>query len=139
MQCRTGHAFLGEYYSQFVPNKNVDCPCGEELQTREHILRACPKYEDFRYILRKASEDICLKDILGTSEGIEALTEFLKESGAFTATGKPRSKRTEIDYMPLGIWEDLNTMSRGMEEEDITQEADWRDEIVDSSDSEAET
>ncbi|KAJ3911150.1 hypothetical protein F5877DRAFT_27701, partial [Lentinula edodes] len=39
MQCpsRTGHAYIGEYYSQFVPNENVNCPCGEELQTCEHI------------------------------------------------------------------------------------------------------
>ncbi|KAJ3911991.1 hypothetical protein F5877DRAFT_1668, partial [Lentinula edodes] len=50
-QCRTGHAFIGEYYLQFVPGENVDCPCGVELQTREHILRACPKYEEYRYIL----------------------------------------------------------------------------------------
>ncbi|KAJ3738241.1 hypothetical protein EV360DRAFT_3934, partial [Lentinula raphanica] len=83
MQCRTGHAFLGEYYSKFVPIKNVDCPCGAELQTREHILRECPKYEDYRYILQKVSQDICLTDILGTEEGIEALTEFLDMSGAF--------------------------------------------------------
>ncbi|KAJ3738285.1 hypothetical protein EV360DRAFT_2280, partial [Lentinula raphanica] len=40
--CRTGHAFLGEYYSKFVPNENIDCPCGERLQTREHVLRECP-------------------------------------------------------------------------------------------------
>ncbi|KAJ3862450.1 hypothetical protein EV359DRAFT_12033, partial [Lentinula novae-zelandiae] len=88
--CWTGHAYAGEYYSQFVPNENVNCPCGEELQTREHILRACPRYEDHRHILQKASKDICLKDILGTREGIEALTEFLDESGAFTRTGRPR-------------------------------------------------
>ncbi|KAJ4495949.1 hypothetical protein C8J55DRAFT_400700, partial [Lentinula edodes] len=88
--CRTGHAFLGEYYAQFVPGENINCPCGEDLQTREHILRACPRYDNFRHILRKASDDICLKEILGTEEGIEALTEFLEESGAFTKTGKQR-------------------------------------------------
>ncbi|KAJ3759891.1 hypothetical protein EV360DRAFT_40953 [Lentinula raphanica] len=42
VQCRTGHAFVGKYYSKFVPGENVDCPCGEALQTREHILRECP-------------------------------------------------------------------------------------------------
>lgn len=90
VQCRTGHAYTGEYYSQFAPNENINCPCGEELQTREHILRICHRYEDSRHILRKASQDICLKDILGTKEGIEALTEFLDESGTFTKTGKQR-------------------------------------------------
>ncbi|KAJ3850085.1 hypothetical protein EV368DRAFT_46013 [Lentinula lateritia] len=132
MQCRTGHAFLGEYYSQFVPNKNIDCPCGEELQTREHILRACPRYVDHRHTLQKASEDICLKDILGTSEGIEALTEFLDESGAFTRTGRPQTTPTEPSYTPLGIWEEIT--SHEMEEENVTLEADWREETVDSTD-----
>ncbi|KAJ3851409.1 hypothetical protein EV368DRAFT_43203 [Lentinula lateritia] len=88
MQCRTGHAYTGEYYSQFSPHENVNCPCGEELQTREHILRACPKYRDHQYILQKVFDDICLKDILGTSKGIEALTKFLDESGAFTRMGR---------------------------------------------------
>ncbi|KAJ3840660.1 hypothetical protein F5878DRAFT_522408, partial [Lentinula raphanica] len=83
MQCRTGHAYIGEYYSKFVPSKNVDCPCGEARQTREHILRECPVYEDYRYILQKVSQDVCLADILGSEDGIEALTEFLELSGAF--------------------------------------------------------
>ncbi|KAF8829680.1 hypothetical protein HHX47_DHR2000357, partial [Lentinula edodes] len=139
MQCRTGHAYTGEYYSQFVPNENVNCPCGEELQTREHILRACPKYRDHRYILQKASDDICLKDILGTSKGIEALTEFLDESGAFTRTGGRRPTPTEPSYTPLGIWEELEIISHETEEDNITLEADWRNEIVDSTDSGTET
>ncbi|KAJ3850239.1 hypothetical protein EV368DRAFT_16294, partial [Lentinula lateritia] len=70
-------------------------PCGEELQTCEHILRICHRYEDSRHILRKASH---LKDILGTKEGIEALTEFLDESGAFTKTGKQQKAQSEPTY-----------------------------------------
>ncbi|KAE9383973.1 hypothetical protein BT96DRAFT_772840, partial [Gymnopus androsaceus JB14] len=54
--CRTGHAYLGEYYSKFVPLKNIDCPCGKEFQTREHhVLWACPWYKPNQHILRKAS------------------------------------------------------------------------------------
>lgn len=41
-QCRTGHAFTGEYYARFVPTENVACPCGTHLQTRKHILLECP-------------------------------------------------------------------------------------------------
>ncbi len=26
LQCRTGHGYTGEYYAQFVPSENVDCP-----------------------------------------------------------------------------------------------------------------
>ncbi|KAJ7725504.1 hypothetical protein B0H14DRAFT_2253530, partial [Mycena olivaceomarginata] len=38
-QCRIGHCYSGEYYSQFVPSESVDCPCGEAFQSREHIIR----------------------------------------------------------------------------------------------------
>lgn len=90
IQCRTGHAFIGEYYSSFVPTENPSCPCGEHIQTREHILTSCPAYEPYRNILRSASEDLIVTDILGTEKGIEALLEFLKETDAFK-----KSRRTD--------------------------------------------
>ncbi|KAG5642846.1 hypothetical protein DXG03_002052 [Asterophora parasitica] len=37
-QCRTRHAFIGEYYAKFVPTNEIGCPCGKELQTREHVI-----------------------------------------------------------------------------------------------------
>ncbi|KAJ7016215.1 hypothetical protein C8F04DRAFT_982495 [Mycena alexandri] len=89
-QCRIGHCFTGEYYSQFVPSEGIDCPCGEQFQTREHLLRECPQYEDQRHVLEAVSRDISLPEILGTKKGIAALAEFLESSGAFTKTGKPR-------------------------------------------------
>src|SRR5262249_52994100 len=45
-QCRTGHCFCGEYYDSFVPTETVSCPCGELFQTRDHILRDCPRYDE---------------------------------------------------------------------------------------------
>lgn len=83
IQCRTGHAFTGEYYSSFVPTETTSCSCGERIQTREHILTSCPAYEPSRGLLRSASEDLVITDILGTVKGIEALTDFLKETDAF--------------------------------------------------------
>ncbi|KAJ6527368.1 hypothetical protein B0H10DRAFT_2155546 [Mycena sp. CBHHK59/15] len=85
-EARESHA---EYYSRFVPSENVNCPCGEAHQTREHILRVCPRYEDHRHLLRDVSRDISLPEILGTKDGIAALAKFLEESGAFTKTGAP--------------------------------------------------
>ncbi|KDQ55098.1 hypothetical protein JAAARDRAFT_60073 [Jaapia argillacea MUCL 33604] len=67
-QCRVGHAFIGEYYAQFHIPETVDCPCDELYQTREHILR----------------------------ERIDALASFIGESGAFTKTGEPRTKKFEL-------------------------------------------
>ncbi|KAJ3964359.1 hypothetical protein EV361DRAFT_979130, partial [Lentinula raphanica] len=81
-----------------TPTKNVDCPCGALLQTREHILRECPQYDDYRSILQKVSQDIYLADILGKEEGIEALTEFLDKSGAFTLTGRLRKQPEPPEY-----------------------------------------
>ncbi|KZV89833.1 hypothetical protein EXIGLDRAFT_576125, partial [Exidia glandulosa HHB12029] len=93
VQCRTGHCFQGAYYSTFVPSENVDCPCGERMQTREHTLRECPRYDHYRATLRAASRHIVLSEILGTERGIEALSGFLRKSGAFTKTGEPRAPR----------------------------------------------
>ncbi|KIK57338.1 hypothetical protein GYMLUDRAFT_122374, partial [Collybiopsis luxurians FD-317 M1] len=96
--CRTGHDYIGEYYSKFVPSKNVDCPCGEQLQTQEHILRVYPRYERDRYLLRKVSDTVNLADILGSEEGIEALISFIEKSGAFTRDGSPRKEKSEPEY-----------------------------------------
>ncbi|KAJ8090653.1 hypothetical protein PM082_018210 [Marasmius tenuissimus] len=58
-------------------------------------------YEPFRHILRKVSKDVALPDILGTPNGIEALSEFLAKSGAFTVTGRPRDKKQEPEHTPF--------------------------------------
>ncbi|KAI0073747.1 hypothetical protein K474DRAFT_1573738, partial [Panus rudis PR-1116 ss-1] len=85
-QCRTGHAFIGEYYQRFVPTEDVACPCGFPLQTRKHILLDCPRYNAHRHILNAISprHSSTLKDIVGTSDGIKALAKFIAASGAFT-------------------------------------------------------
>ncbi|KAK0212341.1 hypothetical protein DFS33DRAFT_1247902, partial [Desarmillaria ectypa] len=95
--CRTGHGYIGEYYAQFVPSENVDCPCGELFQTREHIIHECPLYEMQRGILRNVSRTLYLPDILGTKEGIAALGEFIENSGAFTRSGETRSPRQALE------------------------------------------
>ncbi|KAJ7471919.1 hypothetical protein FB451DRAFT_1251417 [Mycena latifolia] len=97
-QCRTGHGYTGEYYSTFVPSEDIDCPCGEAFQTREHLLRECTLYENQRHILEKVSRDVSLPEILGTKEGITALAEFLDKSGAFTKTGEPRCQPSLPTY-----------------------------------------
>lgn len=97
-----------------------------------------PRYDNFRHILRKASDDICLKEILGTEEGIEALTEFLEESGAFTKTGKQCPIAEAPTYMPLGIGEELEVLFHAPTGEEMTPEADWREEVIDSDNSDTE-
>ncbi|KAJ7233047.1 hypothetical protein C8J57DRAFT_1382723 [Mycena rebaudengoi] len=84
IQCRTGHAFLGEYYTKF---------------TREHVLRECERYEEHRGVLREVSAEISGPDILGTEKGIQALAKFLERCGAFTKTGQ---RRAEAAVEPTG-------------------------------------
>jgi ribonuclease HI len=83
-QCRTNHSYTGEFRRRFFPEEDFSCPCGEEFQSREHIIVHCPMHEHKRDILREVSRDIWLPSILGTIQGIGALTAFLKETTAFT-------------------------------------------------------
>ena len=92
-QCRTKHAFIGEYYAKFVPTETVGCPCGEQYQTREHIIRECTIYEEHRKILQEADENMELGILLGSKEGLEAMSKFLGRTGAFTKTGKMPAER----------------------------------------------
>ncbi|KAG5722051.1 hypothetical protein E4T56_gene6338 [Termitomyces sp. T112] len=92
-QCHTKHAFLGEYFARFVPHEKTGCICGERYQTREHVIKTCPQYEGHRYILRKADEHLELGRLLGTKEGLEAMTKFLEKTGAFTKTGTKRKQK----------------------------------------------
>ncbi|KAI6128161.1 hypothetical protein EDD16DRAFT_1472646 [Pisolithus croceorrhizus] len=100
IQCRTGrHAFVGEYFSSFVPLGDPSCPCGEPFQTREHVIASCPTYESKRDIPRSAS-DLVVTDLLGTEKGIEALIEFLNETDAFKKLNRANPNRTDLQ-LPL--------------------------------------
>ena len=47
----TGHAFTGEYTRHFYPlhtQEQIACPCGEPLQTIEHVLTECTPYATAR-------------------------------------------------------------------------------------------
>ncbi|CAK5262301.1 unnamed protein product [Mycena citricolor] len=82
------HGYTGEFYRRFNIPEDTDCPCGEALQTREHILRECPIYDNERPIIRATSANFGLTEMMGTKEGIVALAEFLQKSGAFTKSGR---------------------------------------------------
>jgi ribonuclease HI len=90
LECRLtqvliGHGFFGEYRQRFRPLDNPNCPCGAGLQTRDHILRSCTKYESKRHILRKVSPSCNPRVLLSTKSGRRALFRFLAATDAFAA------------------------------------------------------
>jgi len=82
-QARAGHGYFGEYYQTHNIQESTACPCGEELQTREHIVFECQIHDDHRYIITKGAPDHQLATLFGTKAGVEALAEFVKKSKAF--------------------------------------------------------
>ena len=90
LQCRTRHAYTGEFRQTFLPLSPdpTSCPCDNDItETRTHILRDCPRYARHRKILMKTSKTLSLPVLLGSKAGIAALSEFLVKSGAFSRTG----------------------------------------------------
>ena len=75
----------------FVPDENVDCPSGEPLQTREHLIQHCSQYEATRHHLHTSGRGAALSTVLGTKNGIAKLADFLRASGALTKTDVPRA------------------------------------------------
>lgn len=85
LQCRTGHAFTGEYLRAInKPERSFACTCGVPLQTRDHLLVGCPELERFRAPLYSVSPQLVVADLLGTKEGIAATAKFLIASKAFS-------------------------------------------------------
>jgi len=66
------------------------CPCGEPLQTREHLIQHCSQYEAARHHLHTSGRGAALSTVLGTKNGIAKLADSLRASGALTKTGVPR-------------------------------------------------
>ena len=92
IQCRSGHAYTGEFRQSFLPLSPdpTACQCDNEtLESRSHILLECPRYDQYRKILKKESRYLALPVLLGSNKGIIALAKFLHKSGAFSRTGTP--------------------------------------------------
>lgn len=95
VQCRTGHGFFGEYYARRNIPEDPDCLCGHGIETRHHILKDCPIYEDYRYILEEADEDLSEEELLGKVDGLVTVAEFNEASGAFSKGGRAKRRWEE--------------------------------------------
>jgi hypothetical protein len=85
-QARTGHGHFGEYYQTHNIQEPTSCPCGAELQTREHIVFECQTHREYDNIINEGAPDHQLATLFGTKRGIDALAEFVKKSKAFQKT-----------------------------------------------------
>ena len=81
IQCRTGHAFIGQYYKRFVPDESEACRCGERLETRNHIFQECPLYDEWRDLLLDSEDEPNIADLFGTEEGSQRTAKFIDWSG----------------------------------------------------------
>jgi ribonuclease HI len=98
-QMRTMHGYNPHYYHRFLkveygPN-DLNCICDHYLPPyparhfRNHVLHNCEAYEDHRHILTKVSRLHHATILLGSKKGLLETGRFLKETGAFSATGTP--------------------------------------------------
>ena len=99
MQAHTGHAHTGKYYKRFVPTQEIGCPCGTNLQTRQHITLECKAYSRHRNVLRTGHTE--WGRLTGTIKGINKLISFLKNSDAFNKT-TPAQDPTAHERRPRG-------------------------------------
>ena len=89
----TGHAFTGEYTQRFYPlhtQEQLACPCGEPVQTIEHVLLHCPRYtEERRRHLTAFGHPRALHQLFDKPERVLGTLRFLEET---KACAKPRER-----------------------------------------------
>lgn len=83
IQVILGHGFFGEYYAHFVPTEDIDCPCGEPVQTLRHVLYDCPLHNEARAPMYEVSGPLHPSRLFGTVPGLRAIASFLESSSAF--------------------------------------------------------
>jgi ribonuclease HI len=83
IQTLTSHGWYGGYYQRFNINDTHSCPCGEDLQTRPHILEDCPLHDKHRHFL---DPPVCTSWTMSTSTRRWGLLQFLQNSNTFFKT-----------------------------------------------------
>ena len=88
----TGHAFVGAYTQRFFPQhteEQVACPCGEPVQTIEHILLDCNIYTAARRKhLTVGGRPRNLSQLFNHPKRVIMLLRFMEETGI---CAKPRT------------------------------------------------
>jgi ribonuclease HI len=112
-QLRTMHGYNPHYYARFNLPQDPLCICGHYLppfpasRFRNHVLHNCEAYENYRHLLTMVSRDHQPEILLGSTKGLLATAKFLKETGAFSATGRPYQRRPPPDIPGLQLHEHI--------------------------------
>lgn len=114
IQVMLGHGFFGEFYARHVPSERTDCPCGEEMQTREHILLRCPIHGQARREAKMHGKTE--RWLLNTEEGRRMLLKFLAKSNAFKKVTRRAPEEEERIRRARG-WHYGNDVEMGDQED----------------------
>ena len=84
MQLKLGHGYFKSYLKRLLDYNSDKCDCnGNSIQSPAHLLLECSNYQaEYSKIKEKLSisDNLSLKLLLSTREGILALFDFLKDS-----------------------------------------------------------
>ena len=109
VQCCTGHAHTGEYYRKFIPMESMECPCGTNLQTHEHVVKSCRLFYCHRHTLG-IGQHAQMGRLMDTIKGIRKLITFIKRSGAFDKPPTPKDRTQEV----LGLQSETAVPTTGL-------------------------
>ena len=98
-QILTNHIPLNAYLYKIKKVDSARCPaCGASHETIRHMLLKCPTYAFERWPLeqrlKKKRKELSLENILGDSEFIKPLINFLEATHRFSPTQNPENNQT---------------------------------------------
>jgi hypothetical protein len=97
---RTGHGYFKSYFRRFnIELANHTCSCGEDNQTRTHLLLACNTYKDYRQILinNNPNKQWTSHSLLHTEEGLKKTLAFVSATGVATRGWFTKSDQSDTD------------------------------------------
>ena len=77
VQAGTGRIGLRSYPHSIDAEDSLNCPCGEEARSVQHILLCCPEFEELRQIILETRRGTDLKTLLGSWELAKQEAQFL--------------------------------------------------------------
>ncbi len=97
IQLRTGHAHIGEHYRRFVRTEDPTCVCGRETQTRQHVLKECPRHLNQRPLLG-TGRNAHLDRLVGTEARIKRLSKFITITKAIDKHRTPSDQKARLPH-----------------------------------------